>query len=266
MIELQELAGTYPLPEAEVEAFRRTGHFLARGLFTPEEIAVYRPVFRDYVMEKREALSPGERTMGASLTKTVFSLAEAPKAVVDFVTSPRLGEIAARLMGVDAVRILHFCGFFKPGGGPATPWHQDLPFVPLDSDLVLSLWIPLVDTTADMGTLVFAEGSHLEGQVDPAAASRRFPLVPDGDLQAGDASIHMAWIAHASLANASERMREAVAICLYADGARVRRGGRTPFEQTILDGYFHGLRPGDLAAGPMNPVVFPRPAAVGEPA
>jgi ectoine hydroxylase-related dioxygenase (phytanoyl-CoA dioxygenase family) len=257
MTGLPRLSTSHPLTEADAEALRASGHVLLRGVFTPEEIAAYRPALRDYILDKRDRLTASEQSMGASPENTLFSLGDASQAVADFVTAPRLGEIAARLLGVEAVRILHFCGFFKPGGGPPTPWHQDLTFIPLDSDRALSAWIPLMDVTPDMGGLVFAEGSHQHGYQEPSAVSR-FRLVRNGAMKVGDVSLHMGWTLHASGKNASTMMREAVAVCFYADGARVAGGEGLPFRRSLMTSYFAGLRPGDVAVGAMNPVVFRR--------
>ncbi|HYO58564.1 phytanoyl-CoA dioxygenase family protein [Archangium sp.] len=257
MTSLPRLVESHPLADAEVTAFRTEGHIQLRGVFTADEIAAYRPALRDYIMRKREQMRPGDRNMGASPSDTVFSLSDAPEAIADFVTSPRLGELAARLMDVTAVRLLHFCGFFKPSGGPPTPWHQDLNFIPLDSDRALSIWIPLMDVTPDMGGLLFAQGSHQQGPQSSSVASR-FPIASNGPMRAGDISLHMGWTLHASLKNSSSAMREAIAVCYYADGARVGGNSSQPFSQHLMTSYFAGLRPGDPAVGPMNPVVFRR--------
>ena len=59
--------------------------------------------------------------------------------------APRFAEVAARLLGVEGVRLYHDQGLFKePGGGP-TPWHQDGYYWPLDTERTITLWMPLVD-------------------------------------------------------------------------------------------------------------------------
>ena len=255
-IERTVIEGTYHLADAQAEEVRLRGCGLLRGVLSREELNRHRPILRDYVMARREAMSAVERAVGASPTETIFSLETAPKSVVDFVTSPRLGEIAARVLGVEAVRLLHFSGFFKPGGGPGTPWHQDLTYMPLDTDMVVSVWIPLTDITPDMGGLLFAEGSHLFGKLMPFKDVGRFPIVQHGAMQAGDASLHMGWTIHSSLANSSSNMREVITIGYYADGTRIQERGKAPIIQSFLDTYFAGLSTGDLAEGPLNPVVF----------
>jgi Phytanoyl-CoA dioxygenase (PhyH) len=245
-----------------VEEFRRRGHAHLPGVFSQEEMVERRPSLRDYVMGVWRNMTPSERSSGASATQTNFSLGNAPAEVVSFVTSPRLGELAARFLGVESVRVLHFCGFFKPGGGAATPWHQDLQYMPLDTEKVLSIWIPLTDVTPDMGSLIFADGSHLQGALDTSSANGRFSVARNGLMRAGDASMHMGWTLHGALRNTSQRMREAITIGYYADGARIRvNRAAPPIMRNFLDSYFPGLGPGDLAAGPLTPVVFCRQPA-----
>lgn len=254
------IEGTYNLADAQIEEIQRQGCGVLRGVLSREELARHRPLLRDYVMGRRKAMNLIEQAVGASPSETIFSLNTAPQSVVNLVTSPRLGEIAARVLNVEAVRLLHFSGFFKPGGGPGTPWHQDLTYMPLDTDKVVSIWIPLTDITPDMGGLLFAEGSHLSGELVPHIDVKNFSILQNGAMQAGDASLHMGWTIHSSLPNSSKDMREVITIGYYADGTRIHERGSAPIIRSFLDTYFSGLSSGDLAEGPLNPVVFRRAA------
>ena len=100
--------GTYPLTGQQIEELRRTGHILLRGVLSREEMAACRSFVRRYVLAKEEILVG----ISSAAAAAEFNLGDAPPDVADFVTSPRLGEIAARLLGVEAVRVLHFCGLF----------------------------------------------------------------------------------------------------------------------------------------------------------
>jgi ectoine hydroxylase-related dioxygenase (phytanoyl-CoA dioxygenase family) len=254
------MASTSLVSDSQLEAFHRRGFLVLRGVLSRDEIASFRRIFRDYVMDRREGMSTAEQTMGGSATRTIFTIGEAPVDVTQFLTSPRLGEIAARLMDTDAVRFLNFYGFFKPAGAPPTPWHQDHSYVPLDTDKMLTIWSPLHDVTPEMGGLVYAEGSHEHGALGPEDA-RRFRLIQGGALAPGDVTIHTGWLLHFALANTTDHMREAFAVSYYADGARIRIPRMVPFMQVLLDGCFAGLGPGDVAAGPANPVVYRRDGA-----
>jgi hypothetical protein len=249
---MPRLEGTHPLTAPEIEELRERGHVLLRGVLSPEEMAACRAFLRRYVLAREEILVG----ISSEAAAAEFNLGNDPPEVADFVTSPRLGEIAARLLGVEAVRVLHFCGLFKPAGGAQTPWHQDLTFIPLDTENLISAWIPLTDFIPEMGDLTFAEGSHQEGVRLSTADWERFSLAQNGPMAAGDISFHLGWTLHNAGGNTSGRLREAIGIGYYADGARIQVKREAPFMQNLLDLYFPGLAAGELAVGPMNPVVF----------
>jgi hypothetical protein len=108
-----------------------------------------------------------------------------------------------------------------------------------------------------MGGLVFAEGSHVHGTLNPAVAARRFPVMKNAAMCVGDISIHMGWTLHGALKNLTETVREAMSICHYADGTRIDAPADRIFDEIFMTRFFPGLRPGDIAAGKVTPVVFP---------
>ena len=245
----------YPIADAERATLLEQGQVTLRGVFSAEELAAYTSEIDAYVMAGRERLSEEERRMGASPKRVVFSVSDAPESVVRFVTAPRLGAIAADLLHVPAVRILQFTGFFKPGGAPQLPWHQDASYVPISTDKMLTVWVPLVDVTPEMGSLWFVKGSHRWGPRDPRTAERHPPLKL-GLLAAGDASVHLGWTLHCSGPNTTERMRAALAMLFYADGTKLWCDGRFPLANVFMQRFFPELAVGDVAAGPNNPIVF----------
>lgn len=254
--------GSYAMTTEAVEEFRRDGCGVLRGVLSAAEIARHGAALREYVLRiKSEGAGIDASPFGNVATRevrTAYNLADAPADVRTVVTSPRLGEIAARALGVDSVRVLHFTGHFKPSGASATPWHQDLAYLPLDTNDVVSLWIALTDVDADMGPLVFAAGSHHAGPLERFERGGDFRLVQSPPMRAGDVSMHAGWTMHAALANRSTRDREAVTICYYRDGARIAAGRNPIGTASFMAGCFAGLAAGDLAAGSLNPVVFRR--------
>jgi hypothetical protein len=242
-----------PLTDEVAAEFRNRGAMIVRNVLTAAEMDYFTPAVREYVTGKRELLSPSERDFGASATK-IFPLGDASAKVRELMLLPKFGALAARMLGVASVRLLHFTGFFKAGGGAPTPWHQDLNYVPLDTRDMITIWMPLADLRPDSGTLVFAEGSHHHGPLDPSTGPARFRNVRHDLIRRGDVSLHLGWTLHRSAANESGRSREAVAIAYYADGARVTRRPM-PFAQAMLDACFPGCADGDVAAGPDNPIV-----------
>jgi ectoine hydroxylase-related dioxygenase (phytanoyl-CoA dioxygenase family) len=115
---------------------------------------------------------------------------------------------------VHGVRLYHDQALFKEPGGGYTPWHQDQNFWPLDTDRTITLWMPLVDVPAEVGTMSFASGSHkvpaLRGPVISDASQEAFaaaieelglPVATHGPLAAGDATFHAGWTVHSAPPN-----------------------------------------------------------------
>lgn len=233
------------------EAISRDGFVVLRGAVDPDWIAAHRARLCAYVADHRAEMDEGCRAVGASAAAPTFKLTDAPADVGSFVTDARIAAMAAALLGVEAVRLLHFCGFFKPPAGLPTPWHRDLDFIPLATDRVITAWMPLVPVDAAMGLLSFARGSHCaDGEADAFASSATGPLAP------GDVSFHLGGTLHSAGANRSDRMRAAMAVSFYADGARIGDDGGAPFRAALRAHYFADLAPGDIATGPANPVVY----------
>ena len=93
-----------------------------------------------------------------------------------------LPRIAADLMGTRRPRFYHEHVLVKEPGGTAsqTPWHQDDPYYGVDSDVNVSLWVPL-DPVPDVVALRILTGSHAHGR--PRFVPHRFvddvPYVSD---------------------------------------------------------------------------------------
>lgn len=256
LAEVADDAGPSGPSRAEAAAFRARGHLAMKAALPAETIAAAAPALRAFIHERQGVPDPfGDD----SRARSIFTLLDAPAPVARFVTSPRLGEIAADLLDVDAVRLWNFRGFFKPAGGGGTPWHQDQTYIPLDTYAVVTLWAPLAEVEADMGALLFAEGSHAAGPIHPAPEVPSWPVVRDPPLGRGDLSAHLGWTLHASLPNVGGRTREAVAVCFYADGARLK-APPSPFLAQILRPMLTGVSPGEPVAGAANPLVFKRSA------
>jgi len=79
----------------------------------------------------------------------------------EFATRSPVGELGARMLGVDHVTLFNDELLVKePGTLQETPWHHDMPYWPLRGDSVCSVWIPLDRVTRHVGALEFVRGSH----------------------------------------------------------------------------------------------------------
>ena len=262
------LSTPYPLDEATVAGFRQNGHCLLRGLASPEEIARYHPLIRRaaerYNTEQR-ALE--ERDTYGKAFLQVMNLWTRDEGVREFVLAQRFAATAARLLGVERVRVYHDQALYKePGGGP-TPWHQDQYYWPLDTDATVTMWMPLVDITAEMGMLNFASGSHEGGAVGTVAISddsdalfqrhveeRAFPVTEQAEMRAGDATFHTGWVIHNAGPNRSPDVtREVMTVIYFADGAHVSEPANAD-QENDRQRWLDGLEPGRRAASRLNPV------------
>ena len=251
------------------EEFRTNGHILIRGLLSPDEAAVYRPVVADAVKRFRtEKRRLSERDTYGKAFLQVMNLWRVDEGVRRLVLSKRLGKVAADLLGVTNVRIYHDQALFKePGGGP-TPWHQDQYYWPLDTQDTVTMWMPMTDISMDMGMLTFASGSHKKGTVLDQKISdesesgykkyikeNQYPVTRPAGMRAGDATWHYGNTIHSAPGNDSERMREIMTIIYMADGARVTKPAN-PAQENDRDTWLKGLPPGRLAASELNPLIL----------
>jgi hypothetical protein len=77
-------------------------------------------------------------------------------------------DIAAGLFGSNNVWLLYEQIWFKDGNTRRTPWHQDLPYLPVEGDDLCVMWINL-DPVAKEMSLEFVLGSHHGPLFNPSA-------------------------------------------------------------------------------------------------
>lgn len=74
-------------------------------------------------------------------------------------------------MGVEGVRIYHDQALYKEPHGGHTPWHQDQIYWPLDTDKTITMWMPLVPISEEVGSMTFASESHRIGYINKMVIS-----------------------------------------------------------------------------------------------
>jgi ectoine hydroxylase-related dioxygenase (phytanoyl-CoA dioxygenase family) len=270
-LELPELDTPYRLSKETCARYRRDGHVMLREVCSTDEIEAYRDPIVDAASRfNRERRPLAERdTFGKAFLQTL-NLWRKDDDVAQFSLATRFARIAAELMGVDAVRIYHDQALFKEVGGGYTPWHQDQYYFPLDTPNTVTMWMPIVDISSDMGSLDFVSASHREGYMarvetgdsandfyEPIIAKRKLPVVSSGAMSAGDATFHAGWTLHRAGPNTSYRVREVMTVIYFADGARVTECDHVHREQD-LKAWLPGQKPGELAGTHINPVVYRR--------
>jgi hypothetical protein len=267
---LPELGETYALDEAAVRAFRRDGHVRVDGLATREEIAAFRPAILETGPRCRLDHRPlAERDTYGRAFLQMFNLWAKDDRVRAFVCARRFAQVAAALMGVPGVRLYHDQALFKEPGGGMTPWHQDQFYWPLDTEHTVTLWMPLVPVGPEMGPMTFASGSHRLGKLSDLPISDESEAAFQAAVEAhgltctapeayapGDATFHAGWTLHRAPPNRTDRMREVMTVIYFADGTRVGPLDH-PNRRFDRDVWLPGCEPGQLAASPKNPRLWP---------
>lgn len=271
---LPAMNDSYAVTKEQAAYYREKGHIALRQVAHAEEIAAYRPIIADFVKEHNNQSKPlQERDTYGKAFIQISNLWAKNEAVRKFVLARRFAQIAADLMGVDGVRIYHDQALFKEPGGGHTPWHQDQIYWPLDTPNTITMWMPLVPISEQVGSMTFASGSHHSGYISKTTISdeshrtlgayvesKGLEAVNYGALAAGDATFHAGWTLHAAPGNPTETMREVMTVIYFADGVKVAEPDSNARIRD-LEAWLPGLKPGDTADSRLNPLVYSRTAA-----
>ncbi|MFC4776256.1 phytanoyl-CoA dioxygenase family protein [Paenibacillus sp. GCM10023252] len=268
---LPAMDSEYELTTEQLDHYARNGHVMVRQAATEEEIAAYEPVITEVVKRLNNHDKPLEErdTYGKAFIQ-VGNLWQHSEEAAAFTLARRFAKIAADLMGVDGVRIYHDQALFKEPGGGHTPWHQDQIYWPLDTDKTITLWMPLVDVSEEVGSMTFASESHKVGYINKMVISdeshktlaeyiegKGFEKVSYGAMKAGDATFHAGWTLHSAPGNPTDTMRKVMTIIYVADDTVIAEPDSNARKSDLAQ-WFPGLKPGDMAASPINPLVYSR--------
>lgn len=265
-----ELDQRYPVSSLAVQQFARDGFLRLQGVLSPEILRTYEPEITRQVIElNTEELPLAERDTYRKAFLQIMNLWRHSAVVREFVFSRRLARIAADLLEVDAVRLYHDQALYKEPGGGITPWHADQYYWPFSSDRCVTAWVPLQETPMEMGPLAFAEGSHRfefgrdlpisdesECVLQEALAAQEFPEV-SRPFELGDASFHLGWTFHRAGPNSAEVPRRVMTI-IYMDAEMTVTKPVNAYQVNDINTWMPGIRAGQKAASPLNPVLFQR--------
>lgn len=252
----------------QIDEFQRNGATLVRSLL-PGDVSSFREIISQTTFQhnKEDRALADRDTYGKAFLQTM-NLWLLNDQVRAFVLSKRFASVAAQLLGVEQVRLYHDQSLFKESGGGITPWHQDQFYWPLDTNKTITMWMPLVDTTSDMGLMQFALGSQ-EAQISSKEAisedseelykqlvdKQGFTCWQPEYMAAGDATFHYGHTVHRAGANVSDTTREVMTIIYFADGARVTTPENT-FQENDRNTWLAGYAPGRIANSELNPVLL----------
>ncbi len=186
---------TITLTQEQIDFYHREGYLALDAITTPEEIAFMLDIY-DRLFEQKAGREEGnqfdlagtdEDGKEQSLPQIIMPSKYAPE-LNDTLYHANALAIARQLLGEEA----EFQGehaIRKPGTqGAATPWHQDEAYWDEDQDYnALSIWMPLQDTSVDMGCMQFIPRSHKQ-EVQPHHSINNDPRVHGLEIDEVDAS------------------------------------------------------------------------------
>ncbi len=195
----------------------------------------------------------------------------------DFVFSSPAAKIAARMSRSRKVNIFFDQLLIKePGTEEPTPWHNDLPYWPIDGSRICTVWLALDRVTADSGAVEYVKGSHRwgTGYHPPAFAGdnryrTEYPAVPDieamrgeleivaFDLEPGDCTVHHALTVHGAPGNARADRRRRAVVTRWAGDDVVYRP-RPNIQPMAWDPH---IAPGGPIDSDLWPVIWTSPTA-----
>jgi len=262
---------TYALTAEQIGSYQENGHIILRNILADDEVKHYEELISRKVFELNYHDKPVEErdTYGKAFIQ-IGNLWKKSEEVCRFVLAKRFAKIAADLMGVEGVRLYHDQALFKEPGGGHTPWHQDQIYWPLDTDKTITMWMPLVPISEQIGSMTFASESHKLGYINKVVISdeshktlaqyiegKGLKTVTYGAMAAGDATFHAGWTLHNAPGNPTDTMRKVMTIIYYADGTRVAEPDSNA-RKSDLASFLPGLGGGDLAVSPLTPLVYRR--------
>jgi len=187
-----------------------------------------------------------------------------------YVLSPRIAKISADLLDVKSVRLYHDNALSKEPGCGRTPWHYDDHHFPLDTNDVVTAWMPAQPVPLAMGPLSFAKPINAFKLVKninfnkndtsyDKKVSEVFKVnhvaIDSEPFKIGEASFHHNLSFHTAEGNNTSQSRIVLANTYFANGARIVK------KPTMVSGdwqkFIPGVAPGEIAASKLNPVCWP---------
>lgn len=198
-----------------------------------------------------------------------------------------IADMISRLIDSEEIWLL-FDHVFVKDGGPCrkTPWHQDLPYWPVEGSKIASMWITL-DPIPKEECLEFIPGSHRQTIYDgfnpqeaandptlPFYGGGELPRLPDieaerdkwnivsWDIQPGDIVLLHPGVLHGGGHTTEGHKRRTLSVRCYGDD--IVLGTRPPSRPTVplTPGLTLQLKPGDPLRHPFYPRLRPLPEHV----
>jgi ectoine hydroxylase-related dioxygenase (phytanoyl-CoA dioxygenase family) len=258
----------YSLKQEQVDFYQKNRFIKLKEVLNLETIQFYNEVISKQVNEmNQEQTALEDRTTYGKAFLQLFNLWTENPIIKELIFSKRIAKIASELMEVKGVRLYHDQALFKEGGGGITPWHADQYYWPLESDKTITAWIPLQETTLEMGPLEFSAGSHtiVEGReleigdeseelIQKKLRVTDFKHVIEA-FDIGEISFHSGWVFHRAGANTTNEMRKVMTI-IYMDKDMLLKNPDNKNQIHDWNTWCPGAKIGEIINSPINPVLY----------
>lgn len=264
----EELDAPYALSAEQIRFFQDNGFIKLKQVFSPECIAHFEPIVREWVFKlTRENRPLADRDLYSRAFLQVMNIWEKSEQIRALTFSRRLARISAELMGVSGVKLFHDQALYKETGGGYTPMHTDYYYMPVETINVVTIWIPLQETPVNMGAMAFVPGTHkmpelrqytVSGESEDALRKllldeKKMPLIAE-PFEIGEVSVHYGATAHRTEANTSGKPRSVMCV-LHVDENACH--SREPFgEHQQKYWLMEKQTPGKPFFGPKYPVLY----------
>lgn len=224
----------YPLTEEQIEFYQQNGYAQLLDVLTAEELENVRQAVDEAMTKRLEKAFDrvGHNPEYDKVFHQKVNLWREHEGIKRFTFSPKLAEIARRLARAQRIRLWHDHALVKmPGDSKPSPWHQDLPYWPMNEAGALSCWMALDDVDEHNGCMAFIPGSHRVGRLDPINLVNPqdiFGFEASGPLKdaqpavmkmkAGSCTFHNGLTFHYAFPNATDRPRRAMIVIYMPDG------------------------------------------------
>ena len=259
-----ELSTPYKLTKDHKLAFRRDGFIRLPNVLSPA--AVFR--LRKELIRLLNKTFPENNRANRFLSLEMMWI-ESP-IIRQYVLSPRIAKISADLLSVKSVRLYHDNALSKEPGCGRTPWHYDDHHFPLETNDVVTAWMPAQPVPLSMGPLSFAKPLNVFNLVKNITFNKNDTSydkkvteifkannvsIDSKPFGIGEVSFHHNLSFHTAGNNRTSQSRIVLANTYFADGARVVK------EPTMVSGdwqkFIPGADPGGVVASEFNPVCWP---------
>lgn len=265
------------ISQDQIDFYQKNGYIIIEDFLNSKELGEWRAAVEAALAERNGQKMPGKAAKisendginnDAEYFSKVFdqliNLWQTNDQVKKIMFDEKIGQMAAKLAGVDGIRIWHDQALYKKPWANPTSWHLDTPFWSFTDRNALSIWVALDDATLENGCLFFIPGSHKKTSFENAGIGKNmdsvFEIYPEfrtnhavaAQMKAGSCSFHNGLTIHGAHANMTPGSRRAMT-CAYMPDGNVYNG----IPNVLPQSYLINLKVGDeLNNEAQNPLIY----------